>query len=171
MSKKLSILVLTALISLAFASAGVVQEKGADTAVDPVCGMTVKKAEAKATFEHMGKTYYFCSLGCKEAFAKDPAKYLAKADQKSGEAEAMGMHRHAGMMTHGQMKGSGEETMECPLHAADVKMETEILSDGVAVKYTSENPETVKKIQKHLAEMKGECPHCGACKHQEPVKK
>lgn len=171
MSKKISVLVFTAVISLAFAFAGGAQQEAADTAVDPVCGMTVKKAEAKATYEYMGTTYYFCAVGCKEAFAKDPAKYSAKAERKSGEPAAMGAHQHAGMKTHGQMKSSATETMECPLHAPDVKMATENLPDGVAVKYTSENLETVKKIQKHLAETKGHCPGCGNCAHQEQVKK
>ncbi len=43
---------------------------------DPVCGMTVDPARAKATHEHAGKTYYFCCTGCKEKFSADPAKYL-----------------------------------------------------------------------------------------------
>jgi len=34
--------------------------------IDPICKMTVKKEEA-ITFECEGKTYYFCSEGCKEA--------------------------------------------------------------------------------------------------------
>ena len=169
MSKKLFVFALATLFTLAFVHAGMTQEKVPDTAVDPVCGMTVKKAEAKATFDHMGKTYYFCSTGCKEAFAKDPAKYLAKAEQKSGQTgDMMGMHRHAGMMPHAQMS---ESAADCPLHAADVKMETENLPDGVAVKFTSSNPETVKKIQKHLAETKGHCPGCGSCPQQEQAKK
>jgi Cu+-exporting ATPase len=44
---------------------------------DPVCGMTVDPARAKATFEHAGKTYYFCCVGCKDKFSAAPAKYLA----------------------------------------------------------------------------------------------
>ena len=44
---------------------------------DPVCGMSVDPARAKATHEHDGKTYYFCCPGCKEKFKADPAKYLA----------------------------------------------------------------------------------------------
>ena len=44
---------------------------------DPVCGMSVDPARAKATFEHAGKTYFFCCTGCKEKFKADPAKYLA----------------------------------------------------------------------------------------------
>ncbi len=34
---------------------------------DPVCGMTVDPARAKATHEHAAKTYYFCCAGCKES--------------------------------------------------------------------------------------------------------
>jgi Cu+-exporting ATPase len=44
---------------------------------DPVCGMSVDPARAKATHEHAGKTYYFCCPGCKEKFKADPTKYLA----------------------------------------------------------------------------------------------
>jgi len=43
---------------------------------DPVCGMLVDPAGAKATHEHAGKTYYFCCPGCKEKFKAEPAKYL-----------------------------------------------------------------------------------------------
>jgi len=45
-------------------------------AKDPVCGMTVDEEKAAAKSEYMGKTYYFCSQGCKAAFEKDPEKYL-----------------------------------------------------------------------------------------------
>lgn len=45
-------------------------------AKDPVCGMEVDEKKPAAKSEHMGKTYYFCSSGCKAAFDKDPGKYL-----------------------------------------------------------------------------------------------
>jgi YHS domain-containing protein len=172
MTKKNLILALIFSVSLAFAYAGIAQEKAADTATDPVCGMTVKKSEAKATFDFKGTTYYFCSSGCKESFAKDPEKYLAKAEQKSAQSGAMGMHQHGEMMSHGQMSGSSPIAgMNCPLHAKDVEMKTENLPDGVALMFTSKDPETVKKIQEHLSEMKSGCPACAACPHQEQVKK
>src|SRR6267378_46504 len=44
---------------------------------DPVCGMTVDPVRAKATYEHTGKTYYFCCRGCQEKFSAEPAKYLS----------------------------------------------------------------------------------------------
>lgn len=53
-------------------------EHADDTVVDPVCGMKIKKSEAKATYEYNGKTYYFCMKGCKEKFEKDPEKYAKK---------------------------------------------------------------------------------------------
>lgn len=47
------------------------------TAIDLVCGMTVEKKTAEYRSFHDGQAYYFCSAGCKQAFDKEPAKYLA----------------------------------------------------------------------------------------------
>jgi YHS domain-containing protein len=49
------------------------------TVIDPVCGMTVDVAEARAaglTTEHQGETYAFCGRGCLLDFKDDPATYL-----------------------------------------------------------------------------------------------
>jgi Cu+-exporting ATPase len=46
-------------------------------AVDPVCGMTVNVSDAQHRAVHDGQTYYFCSAGCRNAFEKDPAPFLA----------------------------------------------------------------------------------------------
>lgn len=43
---------------------------GAMTEVDPVCGMRVNMSEAAAFETVKGKTYYFCSVKCREAFAQ-----------------------------------------------------------------------------------------------------
>ena len=45
--------------------------------VDPVCGMRVDPARSAGTFEHEGKSYYFCNPRCREKFAADPARYLS----------------------------------------------------------------------------------------------
>lgn len=45
---------------------------------DPVCGMDVEPKTAAGKSEYQGKTYYFCSPGCKHSFDKDPEKYLGK---------------------------------------------------------------------------------------------
>src|SRR6266851_2270784 len=45
-------------------------------AQDPVCGMTVDPATAKASVEHAGTTYYFCCDGCAQKFRAAPDLYL-----------------------------------------------------------------------------------------------
>jgi Cu+-exporting ATPase len=42
---------------------------------DVVCGMQVDPAKAAGTSEYNGKTYYFCSKGCKTKFDANPAQY------------------------------------------------------------------------------------------------
>jgi len=48
----------------------------ADKVKDPVCGMDVDPEQAAGKSEYQGKTYYFCSPGCKAAFEREPAKYV-----------------------------------------------------------------------------------------------
>lgn len=43
--------------------------------VDPVCGMGVNKTTAAGSSVYNGKTYYFCSASCKQAFDANPKKY------------------------------------------------------------------------------------------------
>src|SRR6185437_4638697 len=43
---------------------------------DPVCGMTVDPHAAKHRADHAGRTYHFCSAGCRERFVADPPAYL-----------------------------------------------------------------------------------------------
>jgi P-type Cu+ transporter len=45
---------------------------------DPVCGMSVDPATAKEKVDYAGDTYYFCSAGCRSAFANDPARNAAQ---------------------------------------------------------------------------------------------
>ena len=42
---------------------------------DPICGMMVDEKRAGNTSVFQGKTYYFCSPGCKATFEKNPAKF------------------------------------------------------------------------------------------------
>ena len=48
-----------------------------DGAIDPVCGMTVDPHKTAHRHGHAGRTYYFCSAGCRTKFAAHPNKYLA----------------------------------------------------------------------------------------------
>jgi YHS domain-containing protein len=48
-------------------------------AIDPVCGMTVDPATARAAglvAEHDGQTYYFCGKGCFLEFRDNPQAIL-----------------------------------------------------------------------------------------------
>src|SRR5262245_31196611 len=53
--------------------------------IDPVCGMTVDPNAGKPSFAHAGRTYHFCSDGCRTKFAADPSRYL----DKKGEPEPL----------------------------------------------------------------------------------
>ena len=51
----------------------------AGSAIDPVCGMTVDPAHSAGSYEHAGKTYYFCNVSCLNRFKADPARYMNPA--------------------------------------------------------------------------------------------
>ena len=59
---------------------------------DPVCGMEVDPASAAGTAEYRGKTYYFCSPGCKAAFEREPEKYVQQAGTDEQRREGHGHH-------------------------------------------------------------------------------
>jgi YHS domain-containing protein len=42
---------------------------------DPICHMTVDPKTAPHTSEHEGRTFYFCSVGCKRTFDADPHRW------------------------------------------------------------------------------------------------
>lgn len=45
---------------------------------DPVCGMAIDDpANAVGSSDYMGRTYYFCSDGCRQQFDADPARFAA----------------------------------------------------------------------------------------------
>jgi Cu+-exporting ATPase len=186
--------------------------------------MSVKIADAKVTAEYQGKTFYFCSEGCKKEFLKDPAKYAAPAAEapKAGATEEgcgmccqgcccmmakmkmmpltdaqkdmMKMHgqmptppapnappappmpsmagMHGGMMPccpmmmrgrmamrHGMRMGRGmaSDCPMCAMKSADVETTVENTKDGVVVKITAKDAETVKMIQDKWAQKKAAC--------------
>jgi P-type Cu+ transporter len=52
-------------------------------AKDPVCGMDVDPHKTAHRAEHAGRTYYFCSAGCRTKFLADPERYLSSAAAKA----------------------------------------------------------------------------------------
>ena len=53
-------------------SGGLVQQQ---IKKDLVCGMDVKDFSHVSKLSHKGKTFYFCSEGCKDRFKEDPEKF------------------------------------------------------------------------------------------------
>jgi len=51
-------------------------EPSAETATDPVCGMSVVMVDASLHLDHDGVRYWFCGSGCLRAFANAPDSYL-----------------------------------------------------------------------------------------------
>jgi response regulator RpfG family c-di-GMP phosphodiesterase/YHS domain-containing protein len=52
---------------------------------DPVCYMDVDVNKTYETYVHEGKTFFFCSKGCKKRFAKDPDIFLTGSPVKAGD--------------------------------------------------------------------------------------
>jgi Cu+-exporting ATPase len=46
--------------------------------IDPVCGMNVDDKHPPAQAEYAGKTYGFCSEGCRKKFEQSPEQYAQR---------------------------------------------------------------------------------------------
>lgn len=185
MNKSSRILILLVVFTFVLVLTGIALQQAEETVTCPVGGKAMKKSEAKASYEYKGKTYYFCSTDCKEKFMKEPEKYIQqKAEmkevytcpmhpdvksEKPGKCPHCGMELKKKMMTHEQMSGCME--MLCPMMSKDVEVNIENLPDGVSLKMTSKNAETVKKIQEHMAKMKTMCLEKKSCPQKEKIKK
>jgi Cu+-exporting ATPase len=96
-----------------------------DSAIDPVCGMTVKFGAGKPTHAHGGVTYHFCSQGCRTKLVADPAKYLkaqGASTAHAGHHHGDGAHGQAAPATPPAVTASGVK-WTCPMHP-------EIVRDG-----------------------------------------
>lgn len=64
----------------------------AQTATDPVCGMTVDPATAAHQTTYEGQVYYFCSAGCLDRFTGDPARFAHHETPDGHEPAAHAAH-------------------------------------------------------------------------------
>lgn len=55
------------------------QESETSMVWDPVCGMSFDARDAVGTSQYEGRTYYFCSPGCKEEFDEFPEEFAESA--------------------------------------------------------------------------------------------
>ena len=56
--------------------------------VDPVCGMTVDRKDARHLAEYGGVVYAFCQMVCRTRFIHDPAAFVAAASAPASSAPA-----------------------------------------------------------------------------------
>jgi P-type Cu+ transporter len=93
---------------------------------DPVCGMTVDPHKTSHRAEHAGRTYYFCSAGCRQKFAADPARYLAPAEAEAPPPVPAGTIYTCPM--HPQIRQAGPGA--CPI--CGMALEPELVSAEAA---------------------------------------
>ncbi len=84
---------------------GTLPEEQRETAVDPVCGMTVRLDSGKPTHGWDGKEYHFCSGKCHDRFVADPYFYVSGNNRKKKQVTAK------------------DTTYTCPMHPQIVQDE------------------------------------------------
>lgn len=105
-----------------------VKEKSATpgTAIDPVCGMTVKIEGAEHVAELDGAQHFFCSSRCHDKFLADPEMYLSGAHLDAVEDVPEGTIYTCPMHPEIRQPGPGS----CPICGMALERETVSLSEG-----------------------------------------
>ncbi|WP_327212424.1 heavy metal translocating P-type ATPase (plasmid) [Rhizobium beringeri] len=135
------------------------QEKAADVMIrDPVCGMTIDPQAGKPSLEHEGRTYHFCSEGCRTKFAAAPEDYLTAKDPVCGMTVDRSTTKHF-------LKVDGEKFYFCSA-ACQAKFE----ADPSAYRNGKRPPAkpapkgTLYTCPMHpevVSDRPGDCPKCG----------
>lgn len=117
-----------------------VKETKEDTAIDPICGMTVSKAFPKGgTSEYNGKTYYFCNPVCKNKFDADPeaALHPKKEIIKIGAKKRLGKTTTVTLAVEGMTCASCVRTIETALNNAEgvAKAGINFATEKVTIEY------------------------------------
>ncbi len=101
-------------------------EQQAEAAIDPVCGMTVKRATAKHRFEYQGTEYLFCCARCRERFQADPESFLKPKEPQPEPAAASGAIYTCPMDPEVRQVGPGT----CPICGMALEPEQVSLDQG-----------------------------------------
>ena len=105
MIKNIRSIALLAALAVILVAGVVAQQKAADTAIDPVCGMTVVKANAKATFDYKGTTYLFLQSRLQGRF-RQGAREVPQGPAGEGDRRRRGRTgRHGPDGAHGRADG------------------------------------------------------------------
>lgn len=99
---------------------------------DPVCGMTVDPGKMQHHAEHLGRTYHFCSEGCRSKFLAEPDKYLRTQKPRMAEQVTPGTIYTCPMHPQIRQPGPGD----CPICGMALEPQTPSVE-------TAPNPELV----------------------------
>ncbi len=132
-------------------AAHAMETAGVARAIDPVCGMKVDPARAKAGCDYKDESYFFCCVGCFEKFQADPQKYLgeppAERAKKAAESAPAGA------------------TFTCPMHPEVVTHGPSACPDcGMALEPATIATRTLYTCPMHpevQQDHPGACPDCG----------
>ncbi|WP_017996843.1 heavy metal translocating P-type ATPase [Rhizobium leguminosarum] len=135
------------------------QEKAADAMIrDPVCGMTVDPQAGKPSLEHEGRTYHFCSEGCRTKFAAVPEDYLSAKDPVCGMTVDRSTAKHF-------LKADGEKFYFCsPACQAKFEADPAAYRDGKHPPAKPAQKGTLYTCPMHpevVSDRPGDCPKCG----------
>lgn len=122
-------------------------------AVDPVCGMKVEPEKTNHHFDRGGKTYSFCSAGCRKKFEDDPERYeKPSTTHEKNEEHSDGGERAYTCPMHPEVKRSAPG--DCPKCGMALEPETPAVGVTETEWTCPMHPEVVR-------DGPGECPKCG----------
>ncbi len=107
-----------------------------ETALDPVCGMTVKLPSTHH-HDHDGESYHFCGAGCRTKFSADPVYYL-RGDHRNAPTNVEGASSYTCPMDPEIVQ---DEPGTCPICGMALEPMTVSLDD-------EENPELIDMAQR-----------------------
>ncbi|MDE1990991.1 MAG: heavy metal translocating P-type ATPase [Rhizobiaceae bacterium] len=125
---------------------------------DPVCGMTVDPNAGKPSMDYHGRTFHFCSNGCRTKFEAAPETYLTAKDPVCGMDVDRASARHF-------LKQDGEK-----FHFCSAGCKSKFEADPAA--YRDGNRPAPKPVPKGtlytcpmhpevVSDHPGDCPKCG----------
>ncbi|MEH7834325.1 heavy metal translocating P-type ATPase [Rhizobium laguerreae] len=135
------------------------QEQAASAMIrDPVCGMTVDPRVGKPSLDYDGRTYHFCSEGCRTKFAAAPQDYLSAKDPVCGMTVDRSTAKHF-------LKVDGEKFYFCSA-ACQAKFEAdpEAYRNGNRPAAQPAPKGTLYTCPMHpevVSDRPGDCPKCG----------
>ena len=134
---------------------------------DVVCGMQLEPAKAAGTSEVHGKTYYFCSKGCKAKFDANPTQYVTKQADADRERPSHGGHDMSTPHHRPAAPAVSAAEYTCPMHPevrqpgpgscpkCGMTLEPVLAVAPVSTEWTCPmHPEIVRSVP-------GACPICG----------